>query len=73
MNFLFQLHKKFFGYPCREHVRRAMYLCKAKNPLKYRIAMLYLCGYNIDEIATNIDCSRERVKQTLTIICIGVE
>jgi hypothetical protein len=49
-----------------------MYSGKAKNPLKYRIAMLYLCGYNIDEIAANVDCNRERVRQTLTIICIGV-
>jgi hypothetical protein len=73
MHLFFKLHKKFFGYPCREHVRRAMYQGKAKNPIKYRVAMLYLCGYNIEEIATNLNYSRERIRQTLTIICLGVE
>ena len=73
MQLFFKLHKKLYGYPCREHVRRAMYKGKAKNPLKYRVAMFYLCGYDIDEIAVYMLCTRERVKQTLTIICLGVD
>lgn len=69
----FKFHKKFFGYPCREHVRRAMYQGKAKNPIKYRIAMFYLCGYNTEETAVFMLSTKEKVEQTLTIICLGVE
>lgn len=73
MNFLFWLHKKMYGYPCRAHVRKALHVGKAKNPLKYRVAMLYLCGYTIEETAMALALTRERVRQVLTIICIGVE
>jgi DNA-directed RNA polymerase specialized sigma24 family protein len=50
-----------------------LYAGRAKNPLKYRVAMLYLCGYNIEETANAVGLSSERVRQLLTIICLGVE
>jgi hypothetical protein len=50
-----------------------MYQGKAKNPIKYRIAMFYLCGYNTQETAVFMLSTKEKVEQTLTIICLGVE
>jgi hypothetical protein len=73
MNFLFWLHKKIHGYPCRAHVRKALHIGRCKNPLKYRVAMLYLCGYTVEETAKVMEVPLERVRITLNIICLGVE
>jgi hypothetical protein len=71
-NFLFWLHKKMHGYPCRAQVRKALHIGKCKNPLKYRVAMLYLCGYTVEETARVMELPLERVITTLNIICLGV-
>lgn len=35
--------------------------------------MFYLCGYNTEETAVLMLSTKEKVEQTLTIICLGVE
>jgi hypothetical protein len=35
--------------------------------------MFYLCGYNIEETALAVGVTEERARQTLNIICLGVD
>lgn len=73
MKLLFYIHKKLYGYPCREHVRVALVQGRANSGVKHRVAMFYLCGCTIEEIANTVGITKDRVKQLLTIICLGVK
>ncbi len=69
LNWLFKLHKRVYGFPCRKQVRIAI-AEKKLTSLKYRVAMLYVCGYNTKEVAESTGISEATVKETLNIICL---
>lgn len=66
----YSLYRKFKGYPCQEQVREALQQRTADNSEKWRVGMLYVCGYTIKEISEMLTITRERVRIILNVLVL---
>ena len=64
----YKLYLKFKHIPCRGHVALMLDKRPPINALKRSAARGYVYGYKINEIATDLRITRERVRQLLLSI-----
>lgn len=69
----YSLHRRYYGYPCRDEVRLAIKLDLCNNSVKYRAAMFYVCGEPIGKVASLLGLSKERIKIVLNAVVRGID
>lgn len=71
--FIFKLHRKLFGFPCRSEVRLALESTYCPINSAFSLGVLYICGESIESISNWNNCSTTHIKAELNKIVRGLE